>query len=594
MWKFRIYGSLIAGAVAGTAYWMPAEAGACGGTFCDAALPTEMPVDQTGETILFAIDNGYVEAHVQIEYDGGDADQFAWLVPVPEIPEIEVGSWRLVSAALDGTRPVYGYDDNQLCDDTNGSNTGVGFVESPDGGGGSGPTVVAEDVAGAFQYAILQGGTAQTVTDWLQANDYAVQDDAPDILDQYITEGHVFVAFRLRHGQEVEDIHPVVIRYPGFEPCIPIRLTRVAAKEDMDIRALFLGESRVVPTNYREVLLNRTQLDWVGLGANYKELVTMAVDAPAADGRAFVTEYAGTSEMIDRSGLDTSTFDSSELEGASVVDVIDILEGQDLLNCTAAGCEWFHELASSVVREFLPVPEGVEEGEFYSCLACYAGLIDLEAWDLDAFIVAYEERIVAPLDHANELLQTWPYITRLYTTISPHEMIADPMFEEHPELEDVASRHGAQRNLECCGTSMRLPGGRVVWLEGSAWPSWERDMPWAEQVIEYASGGGAPIVLVDNTAIIDTAIEAWNEVADCNEMDTGTDDGGVDGGTETDGPGPGSGPGSTGTSGGTTGGGADGDDLGETGCGCRSTPGGTSWMLMLLGLGLGWSRRRPS
>jgi len=422
-----------------------------------------------------------------------------------------------------------------------------------------------------------------------------VQDDAPEILDQYITEGHVFVAFRLRHGQEVEDIHPVVIRYPGIEPCIPIRLTRVAAKEDMDIRALFLGESRVVPTNYREVLLNRTQLNWVGLGSNYKELVTMAVDAPAADGRAFVTEYAGTSEMIDRSGLDTGSFDSSELAGASVIDVIDILEGQDLLNCDATGCEWFHELASSVVHEFLPVPEGVEEGEFYSCLACYAGLIDMAAWDLDAFIAAYDERIVAPLDHAADLLQTWPYITRLYTTISPHEMISDPMFEEHPELEDVASRHGAQRNLDCCGTSMRLPGGRVVWLDGGGWPSWDRDMPWAEQVIEHAPGGGAPIVLVDNTAAIDVAIDAWNDGANCNEMDTDTDDGGLEGGTDTDDPGPGTAAGTGTSGGGTTDAGADGDGLGETGCGCRSTPGGTSWMLMLLGLGLGgWSRRRPS
>jgi len=590
MWKFGLGSSVILGVVA---YGMPSVAGACGGTFCDAAQPTEMPVDQTGETILFALDNGYVEAHIQIEYDGGDADQFAWLVPVPEVPEVEVGSWRLVQAALDGTRPVYGYEDAQQCDDDDGGLTagGGGFLQSPDGGGSTGePTVVAEDVVGAFQYAVLEGGSAQTVTDWLQANDYAVEDEAPAILDDYIAEGHVFVAFRLRHGQAVEDIHPVVIRYPGVEPCIPIRLTRVAAKEDMDIRALFLGDARVVATNYREVRLNRTRLNWAGLGSNYRELVTMAVDAPGADGRAFVTEYAGSSTVIDGTGLDTSSFDPAALVGVSVVEVVDVLESQGLLTCDDQGCAWFHELAPSLLHEFLPVPEGLDEAEFYGCVSCYAPLIDMAAWNEGAFIDAYEERIVAPLAHGADLLKIWPYVTRLYTTISPHEMLSDPMFEENPALPDVASRHGAQRNLECCGTSMRLPGGRLVWLDDGSWPTWEAGMPWAEEVIEHAPGGRAPVVLADHSAVIDAALDAWNDAAACDDTGTGTGPGdttGLDTGLGSD---TGEGLGTGGTD---TGPGAGGDEAG-TGCGCRAQPTGSGWGLMLLGLGLGWTRRRSS
>lgn len=244
-----------------------------------------MPVDQTGEAILFAYDGEFIEAHVQIEYDGGDAEQFAWLVPVPQVPEIEVGSWRLVQAALDGTRPVYGWQNNFVCDDSGGSN----FISSPDGGGANfeedpPPPTVARGVVGAFEYAVLQGGSAQTVNTWLVDNGYATDLEAPEILDTYIAEGSVFVAFRLRHGAEVEDIHPVVIRYQGTEPCIPLRLTRIAAKEDMDIRAVFLGDARVVPTNYRHVRLNRARLDWAQQGANYRSLVSMAVDAPGQTG----------------------------------------------------------------------------------------------------------------------------------------------------------------------------------------------------------------------------------------------------------------------------------------------------------------------
>jgi hypothetical protein len=572
---------ILAGAVA----LVPAEAEACGGTFCDGALPTQMPVDQTGETILFAIDNGYVEAHVQIEYDGGDAQEFAWIVPVPELPEIEVGSWRLVQAVLDGTRPVYGYqDDTSLCEDSS-ADDGVGFISRPDGGSPTGedPTVLAQDVVGAFEYAVLEGGTADTITQWLLDNGYALEDEAPAVLDEYIAEGHVFVAFRLRHGQDVEDIHPVVIRYPGIEPCIPIRLTRVAAKEDMDIRALFLGEARVVPTTYRHVLLNRTRLDWLALGANYRELVTMAMDAPLADGRAFVTEYAGTSSVVDASVLDTTGLDSGAFVDLPVVEVVDVLESMN------------HELLSSLVHEFVPVPEGVAEADFYACLSCYAGLIDLQAWDAAAFAAAFDERIVAPLQHGQDLLATWPYVTRLYTTISPIEMTVDPMFAENAGLDDVANRNGAERERYCCGDAMELPGGRRVWMTGSGWPAWDQEMPWAERIEEFAKGGGAPVVLADHGALIDQELADWNSVAACDDTG-GTGTGGTSSGDGLDGSG---GPGD-GDVGGTTSGGSSGgtgepgvDSPSSGGCVVGAAPRGLAWAWLLLGLGLvGRGRRR--
>ena len=39
---------------------------------------------------------------------------------------------------------------------------------------------------------------------------------------------------------DVSQIHPITLRYAGAEPCVPIRLTRIAAQDDMEIRALFL------------------------------------------------------------------------------------------------------------------------------------------------------------------------------------------------------------------------------------------------------------------------------------------------------------------------------------------------------------------
>src|SRR5690606_1780288 len=74
----------------------PGDAQACGGTFCD-NLPQPMPVDQRGEDILFVMDGTTVEVHVRIQYQG-DAERFAWVLPLQGVPEVAVGSDPLFTA----------------------------------------------------------------------------------------------------------------------------------------------------------------------------------------------------------------------------------------------------------------------------------------------------------------------------------------------------------------------------------------------------------------------------------------------------------------------------------------------------------------
>ena len=76
------------------------------------------------------------------------------------------------------------------------------------------------------------------------------------------SKNFVFVAIKLTGGTGVDEIHPLVFRYPGNEPCVPLKLTAVAATEDMAVRAFFLGDDRAYPTNYMHVELNPVRLDW--------------------------------------------------------------------------------------------------------------------------------------------------------------------------------------------------------------------------------------------------------------------------------------------------------------------------------------------
>ncbi|NVB42561.1 DUF2330 domain-containing protein [Pseudenhygromyxa sp. WMMC2535] len=580
----------------------PSAASACGGTFCDTG-PTSMPVDQTGENILFVIDGNIVEAHIQIQYDPeNDAEKFAWVIPMTAVPEFSVGSETLFQNLLAGSVPTYGFNTVQepcgdsgddLGESTSTGDDGWGDTGTDDGGDTGGPNVILQQIVGAFEVTVLEGGTVEGVMQWLDANGYQQDPAAEPILGEYLNEGHLFVALKLAFNADVDEIHPIVLRYEGNESCVPLRLTRIAASEDMDIRAFVLANGRAAPTNYRHVIVNPLMIDWINFAENYKEVVSMAVDAFAAEGNAFVTEYAGTSGVVSQAGLYEDSWDAApfaELQDTPE-NTIELLESQGLAYCYEGQCELLHPLLPALVESFLPTPDGVEPADFYGCLICYGGLIDEDAWDAAAFSAALDERIIAPGKHAVGLLDSWSYLTRMYTTISPNEMYEDPIFHVNMDLQDVpAIRQGTHRLLCEGGAEFILPDGRSVYMpDPFAWPEISGEMPW-EQEVSLAVQAGPNQVLSDRTDTINQLLDAWNAAHGWPPSESGDGDGDGEGGSDEIGDEGDSG----GDDSGNDGTGGAGIEDGAASCACSSEgqgEGRVGWGLLGL-LGLGLVRRR--
>ena len=73
--------TLLLSCCAAVALWSdPADA--CG---CFAPPNPTVPVVQAGERILFAVKNGEVTAHVQVQYSGASGADFGWLLPLPGV-----------------------------------------------------------------------------------------------------------------------------------------------------------------------------------------------------------------------------------------------------------------------------------------------------------------------------------------------------------------------------------------------------------------------------------------------------------------------------------------------------------------------------
>ncbi len=291
------------------------------------------------------------------------------------------------------------------------------------------------------------------------------------------------------------------------------------------------AKGRVAPSNYHHVILNDAQLDWLMLGSNYKEVVSLAVDSEPANGQAFVTEYAGSSAVVTTDGLLSDAWDHAAFAELKPVEVVDALAAQGLIECNGARCTYNHPLIQGLLYQYLPIPEDVEEGDFYSCLECYEGLIDSDAYDPAEFSADLLERIIEPGIHAVELLETWPYLTRLYTTMSAAEMTEDPFFHENSDLPDFGGNpYIATQFFPCSGsTQWQLPSGFNVVGNFQTWPEMPEAMPWAQRV-ELVPPAGAPQVEVDNTQLIDMLLGElkvrpgvlWSR-QDCHGSDSSND-----------------------------------------------------------------------
>ena len=82
------------------------QADACGGLFCAQASPS--PVDQQAERVLFEVnDDLSVTATVEVKY-GGDPSAFSWIIPVSDTPTfVETGNAAAFQLLDAATRPAF-------------------------------------------------------------------------------------------------------------------------------------------------------------------------------------------------------------------------------------------------------------------------------------------------------------------------------------------------------------------------------------------------------------------------------------------------------------------------------------------------------
>ncbi|MBI2377801.1 MAG: DUF2330 domain-containing protein [Deltaproteobacteria bacterium] len=281
-----------------------ADAWACGGLFCDGA----QPVVQSGESVIFGVDEvaGEVDAIINIRYQGPPSE-FAWILPLTSVPIHQAVSEGSVFATLDqvsAPRFQLTFERDESCG--NGfSKSGPAFVsiaadESLAGGAPIPPrvTVLDRQQVGPYESVVLESVDAEAVREWLVTNEYFVSEQMMKLVEPYLVAGDVLMALKLHKDEEVGSIKPIWVRMKSAVACVPIRLTAIAALDDMDVTVTVLSnQGRAIPLNYLHATLNLAKIDWMNGGSNYNDVVSQAVDE--GSGNAFVTELAGSARLFD-------------------------------------------------------------------------------------------------------------------------------------------------------------------------------------------------------------------------------------------------------------------------------------------------------
>lgn len=250
------------------------------------------------------------------------------------------------------------------------------------GAGGGGAEIMSAGEVGPYDYTVLGGdGDPDVLITWLHENGYRVPEEIEPVIAAYVEEGMYFLAMRLRQDFSTQDIQPIVITYQADRMIFPMRLTAAAAVEDMPIKIWIFADEQYAPENYAHSTPDLSRFRAASMVANVGDW-TRQNDA---------TAYGYLDELKRYQAQHDGHVFFTRLAGPS---------------------------ASLLLNDHYYY--GREFGEVVRL-----GMTSEEMVRQDAFLM--------------DLIMRFPYLTLLWTSMSPEQMTVDPIFEASSTAEAVTS-----------------------------------------------------------------------------------------------------------------------------------------------------------
>ena len=203
-------------------------------TFClapiswaDGGLFTQLYRDiyEPNQLAMIVFDDIVEKIIFQIDYEG-DAEDFAWVIPVPGYPK------------LFPVEDDIFYELHKLTQPPSPSSFGCGWganVQTP-GLEDEGVHVWEENQVGIYHTTTLSATDPNSLVVWLNDNGYAFPAEGQEMLDYYVQQSWFFVAMKIQHEEIINSsenytgaIQPIGIMFFSDEMVYPLRISTLSA-----------------------------------------------------------------------------------------------------------------------------------------------------------------------------------------------------------------------------------------------------------------------------------------------------------------------------------------------------------------------------
>ncbi len=150
----------------------------------------------------------------------GPSSNFAWVVPVPARPKVEILKGAIFHELAELTTP---------------RPRTLGDGKAPTAAGAPPVTVLERKTVGAYDVSVLAATDGQALMKWLKRNKYHLPDKAVGPIKQYVKEKWTFVACRIKapkaaKGLATGTLAPIRLTFSAKKPVYPVKLSSVNPK----------------------------------------------------------------------------------------------------------------------------------------------------------------------------------------------------------------------------------------------------------------------------------------------------------------------------------------------------------------------------
>ncbi|HTB82036.1 MAG TPA: DUF2330 domain-containing protein [Candidatus Sulfotelmatobacter sp.] len=153
-------------------------------------------INEPTQKAILAFDSGQEDLILQVKYEG-PVDEFGWLIPVPNPPQVKLGSMKCFYELSRFTQMRFeseGYGRGHYGDTMSLNAGGPGDTEPP-------VKVVEIKTVGAYQIAVLSTKDTGALEQWLTANQFYFPTNKTDVLDSYVQQHWYFIAVKINLGK---------------------------------------------------------------------------------------------------------------------------------------------------------------------------------------------------------------------------------------------------------------------------------------------------------------------------------------------------------------------------------------------------------